>query len=327
MPEEAIQYADYVIAGEGENVWPAVVAAAESDAPARIFRARDFPPVDVAKLPVPRYDLLGNRPYNRFTVQTTRGCPGRCDFCASTVMLSEKYRKRPVEDVVRDIRAIQAVRPNAFIEFADDNTFVDHAWGKELCRALRPLGIKWFTETDVTVANDKELLELMHRAGCRQILIGLESPTRKPLEGLELHANRKAHWSGDYAEAVKKIQSHGITVDGCFILGLDGQDVSAFPAILDFAVTHGLYDVQITVLTAFPGTPLYSRLLAEKRILEPGRWELCTLFDVNYRPNAMSVEELRGGLYWLGERMYSAETTRVRREGFFRQWRGARVAG
>jgi radical SAM superfamily enzyme YgiQ (UPF0313 family) len=318
MPLEAIGHANYVVVGEAENTWPEVVAAAERGEDSRVFYAKERGPVDVARLPVPRYDLLEDRPYNRFTVQTTRGCPWRCEFCASTVMLSERYRKRPIGDVVRDIREILRVRPRAFIEFADDNTFVDKEWGKELCRALRPLGVKWFTETDVTVAEDEELLELMRRAGCRQVLIGLESPRRKSLEGIELHANRKAFWNPRYAESVRKIQAHGITVNGCFILGLDGQEVSAFEEILDFAVMNGLWEVQITVLTAFPGTPLYDRLLKQNRILEPGRWDLCTLFDVNYKPNAMTPDELRQGLYWLAERLYSEETTKQRRQEFFR---------
>src|SRR5438874_2623914 len=105
----------------------------EEASPRRIFRAGEFPPVDVRELPVPRYDLLGNRPYNRFTVQTSRGCPWRCDFCASNVMLGQGYRKRPVDHVIRDIRAIEQVRRHPFIEFADDNTFVDKEWGEELC--------------------------------------------------------------------------------------------------------------------------------------------------------------------------------------------------
>src|SRR5262249_23059186 len=96
-PEEAAQHADYVIIGEGENVWPAVVRAAESQEPPRLFNSRDYPPVDIKSLPIPRYDLLEDRPYNRFTVQTSRGCPWRCDFCASNVMLGRPYRKRPVE--------------------------------------------------------------------------------------------------------------------------------------------------------------------------------------------------------------------------------------
>jgi radical SAM superfamily enzyme YgiQ (UPF0313 family) len=340
MPDEAARHADYVIVGEGENVWPDVVRAATEEgsgfrvqgsglsSPGRVFQARDYPPVDAAALPVPRYDLLGDRPYNRFTVQTSRGCPWRCDFCASTVMLSQKYRKRPVEDVIRDIRAILAVRPGAFVEFADDNTFVDKAWGKELCRQLIPLKVKWFTETDVTVADDPELLDLMRRAGCRQVLVGLESPGAAPLAGVELRGDMKAKWAARYAERIDAIQGSGVTVNGCFILGLDGHTPDVFAGVLAFAVEHSLYDVQITVLTAFPGTPLYTRLKRENRIIEDNRWDLCTLFDVNHEPQGMSAQRLREGMYWLSERLYSAETTAARRSRFFgnvRRHRRARV--
>ncbi len=204
-PDEALEHADYVVVGEGENVWPALVRAAEQVSDQRVWNAAALPPVDVRTLPVPAYELLRGRPYNRFTVQTTRGCPWRCDFCASNVMLRQAYRKRPVEDVIRDLRAVCEVTEHPFVEFADDNTFVDKAWGKELCRQLAPLGLHWFTETDVSVADDAELLGLMRRAGCRQVLLGLESPGPAGLEGLELRANWKARrWAG-YIEAVRAI--------------------------------------------------------------------------------------------------------------------------
>ena len=320
-PNEAAQHADYVIVGEGDNVWPHVVRAAEEDAARQVFDSRNFPPVDVAKLPVPRYDLLDHRPYNRFTVQTSRGCPWRCDFCASTVLISRRYRKRPVEHVIRDIEAIAALRPHPFIEFADDNTFVDKAWGKELCRQLEPLHIKWFTETDITVADDDELLEVMRRAGCRQVLIGLESPPANgaaaALDGIEMRRNAKAKWAPRYLQRLRKIQNHGITVNGCFILGLDGHGPDIFEQVLDFALEVPLFDVQITVLTPFPGTPLHDRLLREGRIAEPGRWDLCTLFDVNYVPSGMTPDDLRQGMRWLTRRLYSAQATQRRRKPFF----------
>ena len=343
LPDEAAHHADYVIIGEGENTWPHVVTTAHEDlttpgqsagssattrlslskskAPSRIFHAKDYPPVDVSLLPVPRYDLLGDRPYNRFTVQTSRGCPWRCEFCASSVMLSQRYRKRPVEHVVRDIRAIQSLRKHPFIELADDNTFVDKQWGKELCRQLIPLNIKWFTETDISVARDEELLDLMRRAGCRQVLIGLESPSAAPLKGIELHNDIKAKWVTRYADHIATIQSHGVTVNGCFILGLDGHTPDIFQQVLDFSIEHHLYDVQITVLTPFPGTPLYQRLAQEGRLLHPNRWDLCTLFDVNYIPQNMTPQQLKQGMYWLSERLYSAETTEQRRRPFFKNLR------
>jgi radical SAM superfamily enzyme YgiQ (UPF0313 family) len=273
--------------------------------------------VDVRLLPVPRYDLLADRPYNRFTVQTSRGCPWRCDFCASSIMLQRAYRKRPVEHVLRDIHALMALRPHPYIEFADDNTFVDKAWGKELCRQLAPLRLKWFTETDISIADDPELLDLMREAGCRQVLIGLESPERPALEGIELHANFKARRSARARDAVRTIQDHGITVNGCFILGLDEQTTDVFQRVHDFATETPLYEVQVTVLTPFPGTPLYQRLLKENRLLEPRNWDLCTLFDVNFLPQHLTPQQLRKGLYWLCDRLYSADCVHQRRRAFF----------
>jgi radical SAM superfamily enzyme YgiQ (UPF0313 family) len=316
-PDEALEHADYVVVGEGENVWPELVRAAERGTDHCLWDAAALRPVEVRALPVPAYELLRGRPYNRFTVQTTRGCPWRCDFCASNVMLRQAYRKRPVGDVVRDLRAMCRVSGHPFVEFADDNTFVDKAWGKELCRQLAPLGLHWFTETDVSVADDPELLGLMRRAGCRQVLVGLESPGPAALEGLELRANWKARrWSG-CLDALRAIQAHGITVNGCFILGLDGHTPDVFGEVFDFAERVPLYDVQITVLTAFPGTPLYDRLLGEGRLLEPGRWDLCTLFDVNYVPRNMTADQVRAGMCWLAERLYSAEALARRRRPFF----------
>ena len=329
LPEEALAHADYVVVGEGERIWPEVVAAAERSDPPRIFDARPLGPVDLAELPVPRYDLLGSRPYNRFTVQTSRGCPWRCDFCASSVMLAQRYRRRPVGHVLRDVEAICKVRERPFLELADDNTFVDKAWSRELVRALEPLRLKWFTETDVSVADDEILLELLARSGCRQLLIGLESPGASALKGVELQADWKAKRARDYEDAIRRIQAHGITVNGCFVLGLDSHGPGIFEEVLDFAERNALFEVQITLLTAFPGTPLHERLQAEGRILEPRRWDLCTLFDVNYRPKGMSPEELRAGMRWLSERLYSADAMRRRRDAFFRNVlrRPARTTG
>jgi radical SAM superfamily enzyme YgiQ (UPF0313 family) len=317
MPDEALQHADFVAVGEGELVWPEIVRAANRGERGKVFRASERGAVRLEYLPTPRYDLLMQRPYNRFTVQTSRGCPWRCDFCASTVMFEQRYRKRPVEDVVRDIVAIRRLRPNAFIEFADDNTFVDKQWGKELCRAIEPLGIKWFTETDISVADDEELLELIAASGCRQLLIGLESPEASALDGIEVHANFKARRAAHYIESIRRIQSSGVTVNGCFILGLDSHGPDVFERVARFAEESRLFEVQITYLTAFPGTPLYERLLFERRILEPGRWDLCTLFDVNYEPALMSPDELRRGFRGLSKQLYSTEAMERRRAPFF----------
>ena len=160
----------------------------------------------MASLPTPRYDLLGERPYSRFPVQTTRGCPWRCDFARVERDAESAVPQAAVDAVIRDIekKAVRRLSKRPFIEFADDNTLVDHAWSKELCRRLIPLGVKWFTETDASVADDAELLDLLRQARCRQVLIGLESPERAGLEGIELRtSNFKSRRWATNLEAVR----------------------------------------------------------------------------------------------------------------------------
>lgn len=315
-PDEALEHFDFVFVGEAENTWPIALQHILTGTTQRLWRAADYPAVELPQLPTPRFDLLAAGRWNRFPVQTTRGCPWRCDFCASSIMLNRPYRKRPIEHVIRDIRAIKQFRPRPFIELADDNTFVDHKWGKQLCEALIPERIKWFTETDISVADDPELLRLLRLARCRQLLIGLESPAASELAGIELRSDFKRRRAHEYVDAVRRIQAAGITVNGCFVLGLDDQGPDIFDRVYEFAMSIPLFEVQITVMTPFPGTPLYERLLSEDRILEPGRWDLCTLFDVNYRPAKMTVEELRAGMYRLAEKLYSPACVAARRRPF-----------
>jgi radical SAM superfamily enzyme YgiQ (UPF0313 family) len=145
------------------------------------------------------------------------------------------------------------------------------------------------------------------------LLIGLESPEAIDLEGVELKTDFKAKSAAGYLDAVRRIQDAGVTVNGCFVLGLDHHGPDIFDKVFDFAMKVPLFEVQVTVMTPFPGTPLYARLLQDERILEPGRWDLCTLFDVNYRPQGMTVDQLRSGLYDLVRRLYSPECVAARR--------------
>ena len=191
---------------------------------------------------------------------------------------------KPVEKVIAEIREIKKIWPRPFIEFADDNSFVHRGHYKKLLRELAKEKLRWFTEADVRVADDDELLGLMRDSGCQQVLIGLESPCRTSLYGVELKSNWKLRQQDFYQEAIAKIQSYGITVNGCFILGLDGDTCDVFDDVLNFVRNSGLYEVQVTFMTAFPGTPLYARLKREGRILRDRAWELCTLFDINFQP-------------------------------------------
>lgn len=323
MPHEALRHCDIAVLGEGELDWPKVLEDIEAGRRERVYdsRGREF---DLGDAPIPRFDLLDAERYNRLTVQTSRGCPWRCEFCASSILITRRFKLKPVENVVREIRAIKALWPRPFIEFADDNTFVDKQWSRKLVHAVGEEGVRWFTETDVSVADDPELLKLLHQAGCAEVLIGFESPTISGLDGVELRRNWKRKRIDSYERAIERIQFHGIAVNACFVLGLDGDGPEIFEAVEAFVERNLPFDVQITVQTALPGTPLYERFRREGRLLEEEAWEKCTLFDVNFRPARMTPAQLERGLIDLGQRLYSEEATRRRRKAFLGQTRAGR---
>jgi radical SAM superfamily enzyme YgiQ (UPF0313 family) len=315
LPEEAASHCDAVVVGEGEACWGSVLSDCASHRLAGVYDAKPFD-LDLADSPVPAFELLDIERYNRLTVQASRGCPHRCEFCASSVLLTDRYKQKPLDNVVREIDRILEIWDRPFLEFADDNALVNRAYWKELLARLAPNRILWFAETDLSVARDPELLDLMRESGCAQVLVGLESPVEEGLEGLELRSDWKRKRFPDYRDAIREIQSHGITVNGCFVIGLDGHTPDIFDQVFDYVRDAGLYEVQITILTPFPGTPLYDRLLKEGRILEPRAWNRCTLFDLNYRPSGMTEEELVDGFKQLVVRLYSEEFTQWRRNRF-----------
>jgi radical SAM superfamily enzyme YgiQ (UPF0313 family) len=327
VPQEAMRQCDAVVVGEGEPIWPHLVEDLEAGRLQPVYDARGTE-FDLSEAPIPRFDLI-DRPHerNRLTIQTQRGCPWRCDFCASSIRLTRRYKVKPAVRVAAEIRAIKEVWPKPFIELADDNTFVDRRASRTLVETLGEAGVPWFTETDVGVADDPELVGMMADAGCEEVLIGFESPTAAGLEGIELRRNWKRKQVDGYRAAIDLLQSNGIAVNACFVLGLDGDGPEVFEAVHRFVEETQPFDVQLTVMTPFPGTPLYERLLREGRIIHVGDWARCTLFDVNFWPARMSVEELEEGLLRIGLPLFSEDATRRRRASFWRQAeRSARVA-
>jgi radical SAM superfamily enzyme YgiQ (UPF0313 family) len=309
---EGLRHADTVVLGEGETCWPIVIADMRRGKLRQIYDGRSQA-FDLRDAPMPRFELLEPSRYARVTVQTQRGCPFSCEFCAASIRLSPTYKVKPVEKVISEVRRIKELSPHPFIEFADDNTFVNRPHSKRLMRALIGEHIRWFTESDIAVADDPELLQLISDAGCAQILIGLESVSIAGLEGLEQKADWKAKQLHRYQESIARIQDFGISVNGCFVLGLDGTGPESFGDILRFIRESGLDDVQLTVLTPFPGTPLYDRLLAAGRILDVGAWERCTLFDISFTPNLMTVADLDAGFRRLVRDVYDEESVGDRR--------------
>ncbi len=316
LPREAMAHADAVVQGEAEEIWPELIGDFEAGRLRPLYSSLSpvarSAPIDTG--PLPRYDLLDPGRYNRITLQTTRGCPLHCSFCAASRTISP-YKVKPVARVRAELEAILDRWPRPFLELADDNTFVHKAWSRELVRMLGEYPLKWFTETDVSIADDEALLEGLARSGCAQILVGFESAHREALRGADTRDWKYARFDGTL-ERIRRIQSYGISVNGCFVLGFDADGPDVFDRTLEFVRESDLAEVQITLLTPFPGTALYQSLADQDRLLWKDPWDRCTLFDVTFRPARMSVEELETGFLDLMGRLYSTAEVERRRRRF-----------
>ncbi|GAB4155472.1 MAG: radical SAM protein [Planctomycetota bacterium] len=326
LPEEAGKHADAIVLGEAESLWPMLIEDWRRGALKDVYREKNPGMYDLGLTPVPRFDLLDPSNYNRIPIQTTRGCPHDCEFCAGSKNYGPNYRRKPVGNIVREIRAVCDIWDRPFIEFADDNTFVDKQWSHELVDAVAPLGIRWFAETDISIVDDQALLAKLRPAGCHQLLIGFESTDSSHLAALE-RTGWKARRASSYVDAVKEIQSHGVTVNACFIVGLDGDGPEVFDDIRAFAEIAEPLEIQVTVLTPFPGTALYKRLQAEGRLDPPPFWHKLTLFDLNFEPLGMTREELEQGLIKLFIDLYNEESFNRRKRKYMEIIRGLRRKG
>jgi radical SAM superfamily enzyme YgiQ (UPF0313 family) len=308
--EEAKAHADAVCVGEGETLWPEIIADFQRGGTAALkpyYREAHPGTYDLAESPMPRFEMLLGRRYNRITVQTVRGCPLDCEFCGASKLYGPKYRRKPLPKVIAEITRIKELwGDNAFFELADDNSFANRHWAREFLTGIQDLDLRWFTETDISIADDEELLKLLAKSGCRQILIGLESVYPSSLDGID-RANWKLKRLSQYADSIKRIQSHGVTVNGCFIIGNDGDDKGVFEALRDFIEKSELLEAQVTILTPFPGTALLRRLESEKRLLYDRIWDKCTLFDLTFEPKQMTPDELVDGHTWLMTQIYNKE--------------------
>lgn len=294
MPDEAGAHADAVVIGEAEPIWRTII----EDLAANRLKARyaGFGWADMKGMPLPRRDLLRAERYVTMNVvQTARGCPHGCSFCSVTPVFGRRYRFRPIPEVVEEIRYLKR-----WVGFVDDNICGHARRGKELFEALIPLKIKWVGQGDLSLARDPELLRLAARSGCQAMFIGFESLSRDNLRA----TGKSPNLHGDMGEAIGRIHKAGIEIIGSFVLGLDGDDLGVFRRTVDFAEKHKMMAAQFAVLTPFPGTAIRGQLEQEGRILDRD-WTEYTMSNVVFRPNQMTVRELRDGQVSAYGRFYS----------------------
>jgi len=303
LPEEARRHVDSVVVGEAERLWPRLLEDVRRGKLAPVYSGG--PPVDLRDTPLPRYDLLRGKRYQAVWLQTTRGCPRDCEFCAASRVFGTAYRHKDEDQVLEEVALVRRTLEGAQIGFGDDNMFVNQAASRKLLEKLIPLKIRWYTQTDISVARDDGFLKLLRRSGCMVLFIGFETLTEEGLRGIDARG-WKLRQLARYAEDVRRIQGHGIGVMGAFMVGLDSDEISCFERIHRFVTDNNLYAAQITISTPLPGTRLRERLEREGRLL-PARWREHTCLNVTFRPRHLSPDELRRGLLDLYRSIYSKE--------------------
>lgn len=297
-PELSLAHADSLVLGEAEETWPRLLADHAAGRLQPVYGMERRPAIDA--LPLPRYDVLDRRKLGPWRpVQATRGCPFPCTFCSVTAFFGGGYRKRPVADVVRDVRHAKA-HGSRHIAFIDDNIVVDRAYSAELFRALVPERIVWMSQCSLHVADYPDLLALARQSGCRLLSFGIESTSPESLGTIEKEWNRPER----YREAIRAIRGHGIEVSTEMIVGLDGDDPSVFERTYRFIVDNRITVPRVHIMTPVPGTPLYEKLEREGRLLPPdyGRF---SGGQVVFRPLSIRPEELQEGYWRLYERLFS----------------------
>lgn len=307
-PDEAEAHADAVVVGEADDTWAGLLADAERGGLQRRYVSRND--TDLARYPAVQRTLLdGRRYFTKNLVQATRGCPYRCSFC-SVSTINPKYRRRPVQDVVDEVRQLDG----RTLFFIDDNLFIHREYTRTLFRALAPLGRKWVGEASIDIADDPELLELAVASGMTGLLVGFESVVPGSLREMNKHRTNQAD---SYRRQIHALQSRGVGVLAMFTFGFDGDGPDVFERTLAFCTEADVFGASFGILTPFPGTPTFERLEAAGRI-RTRDWRLYDLQHQVFDLPGWAPEALEAGVRGIEERYYAwpaflRRTARLRR--------------
>lgn len=295
-PEWTLAHADALVAGEAEIVWPQVINDFLAGSMKSFYRAAS----DGAQMPVPRYDLMSSSRLGRWRpVQATRGCPHTCSFCSVTSFHQGRYFRRPVDEVIRDIRAARRYG-SRYIAFVDDNIAADHDYAGALWEALIPEKIIWMSQCTVELAESEKLLGLARRSGCRLVSIGIESTNPESLATIEKGWNRPNR----YTEAFDAFRRNGIEVSTEMIVGFDTDDDGVFERTLDFILTNRIAVPRVHILTPVPGTALYQELERDGRITSRD-FAGYTGSQAVFRPKQIDPGLMQAEYWRLYERLFS----------------------
>jgi radical SAM superfamily enzyme YgiQ (UPF0313 family) len=287
-PEEVGSYAESVVCGEAEGLWPGIIDDARHRTLKKVYRQAHRP--SLAGLKPDRSIFKGKRYLPIGLVEAGRGCHFKCEFCAVQTVFGSTQTRRPIGEILSEIVPLKQEKKLFF--FVDDNITSNLAEAKEFLRALRGLNIRWVSQSSINAAHDEEFLELLTASGCQGVLIGFESLNPKNLKEMNKGFNTM---HGGFEQALSNLRRHRIRVYGTFIFGYDGDTEESFAETVSFAEQQSMYIAAFNHLTPFPGTPLYRRLESEKRLLYQAWWldERYSYNKIPFRPQGMDPDTLQ----------------------------------
>ena len=295
VPEEAQEHADAIFVGEAELTLPRFLAEWTEGRAQRRYDVDEIP--DLCKVPFSIKEHFHRKDHSDGILFASRGCPNGCEFCTLAVMYKRQYRHRPISDVAAEFASFRG----KVIIFWDDNLSADMNYAKELCRAIAPYNKWWSSQVSAQAGTDDEFLTLAAKSGCKQLFIGFESVSQKSLEGVQKGFNR----TDQYAEIIRRIHDHGIAVQAGFVFGFDEDTPEVFEETIAFLEDTAIQNATFHILTPYPGTSLYKRLMSEGRILTHDWARYNARTDVVFEPKNMSSEELLNGFNEVNRRFYS----------------------
>jgi radical SAM superfamily enzyme YgiQ (UPF0313 family) len=291
LPQEAAQHVDVVVRGYAEDSWPRLLRDHALGRLQRLYEAdrceRIAPP---ARAHLRRTEYVAAN-----TVEMSRGCSKRCDFCVAP-RFHRRHLTRDVGEVIDEIRAL----PGKLVTFLDPNVVGNIPYARAFFNELRKLRRYWVGCVSIDVLRHPGLLELLVDSGAKGFLIGFESLSQEALDAV----HKSFSQAGEYREAIDLFHRRGVMVQGSFVFGFDSDDAQVFARTAEFIIDARIELPQFTVLTPFPGTPLFERLDAQGRILHRD-WSRYNGHHVVFTPQQMSAEQLRAGVRWTWARTYS----------------------
>lgn len=303
MTNEALQYADSVVQGEGEAIWPKLLNDFKMGNLKQIYKNKS--PVLFNELPFPRRDIF--KPHYKYLTEkvltATRGCPRSCIFCSVGSSMGKKYRTRDINNVISEIKSISG----NIIYFADENLGVDIEYAKNLFNALIPLRIKWYGEIELLALEDQELIDLIRQSGCVSLQMGFDSLNTNTINYVK---KRKTNKPSEYKEICRRLHEAGIVIAGSFIIGFDTDTNDVFKNLIDFIDECNIEMPSINSLIPYPGTKIFDQYEKEGRLLHKN-WDYYDTAAgfVVYSPKNFTERELADGYFSVSNTVHSPKAS------------------